>query len=262
MIVFGATAIATLACQGCVHVGVANTAQSMPTQVYAVPIMAPTAAAPNQPTITFSGSFQKIEAIERDAFAQVESYSGPIDLSKGHTFASTRLSTNSALLRLASEREQNILSAVPRERRKITAELSLSAPAERTGLGFDVGITPRISFSRDGAFASRRIGGEVRIGQNFDKRGDGEAGNSWYLFAGADGEALVWEPDETGNMSVTDMALRDKVTVGDMQAGVSFQQGPGQISFSYIRREVEYRERNLGASENEDFVGVSFTVKR
>jgi hypothetical protein len=63
-------------------------------------------------------------------------------------------------------------------------------------------------------------------------------------------------------MSVNDMALRDKVTVGDMQAGVSINRAGGQLSLSYIRREVEYRERNLGASENEDFAGVSFTIKR
>jgi hypothetical protein len=47
-----------------------------------------------------------------------------------------------------------------------------------------------------------------------------------------------------------------------MQAGISLQRGGGQLSFSYIRREVEYREQNMGASETEDFAGVSFTLRR
>ena len=162
---------------------------------------------------------------------------------------------------VAADRAGANLSPVPREQRRLTAEIALSAPSERTGLGFDVGIAPRVEITRDGQFATRRFGGEVRVGQNFDKRGE-ESNSSWYLFAGADGEALVWEPDEQGGVAAGDMALRDKVTVGDVQAGVTIQRGMGQLSFSYIRREVEYRERNLGANETEDFAGISFTVKR
>jgi len=72
-------------------------------------------------------------------------------------------------------------------------------------------------------------------------------------------------PDKKGALefSSNTVALRDQVTVGDLQAGVSVQRGPGQLSLSYIRREVSYHERGMrGASENEDFAGVSFTLKR
>ena len=162
---------------------------------------------------------------------------------------------------VAADRAGANLSPVPREQRRLTAEIALSAPSERTGLGFDVGIAPRVEITRDGQFSTRRFGCEVRVGLNFYKRGE-ESNSSRYLFAGADGEALVWEPDEQGGVAAGDMALRDKVTVGDVQAGVTIQRGMGQLSFSYIRREVEYRERNLGANETEDFAGISFTVKR
>ncbi|MEL7231458.1 MAG: hypothetical protein AAGJ85_02990, partial [Pseudomonadota bacterium] len=130
-----------------------------------------------------------------------------------------------ALTSFAAERVQEQLIDVPRDQRAFNGEISLSAPAGN----LDVGIAPRFSISQDGAFSTRRVGGEVRIGQNFDKRGQGGADSSWYLFAGADGEALVWEPDAAGNidMSMNDMALRDKVTVGDMQAGISLQRGDG-----------------------------------
>jgi len=263
MIVFGASAVATLACQGCVQIG-ANYATPAPSvHIYEVQAGLPTNEASARPSVTYSGVFQKSEIIPRLAFEAPDAYSGPLDLARPNdAFGTTRLYASSTLLELAAEREQESLSPVPRETRNLTAEISLSASSAQTGLGFDVGVAPRVTFSREGALATRRVGGEVRIGQNFDKRGDGDPGNSWYLFAGADGEALVWEPNAPGNMSINDMALRDKVTVGDIQAGVSFKQGPGQISFSYIRREVEYRERNIGASENEDFAGVSFTIRR
>ncbi len=263
MIVFGASAVATLACQGCVHVG-ANYAPPAPSvHIYEVQAGLPTNEQSEWSNVTYSGVFQKSELIPRLAFEAPIAYSGPLDFVRpDEAFGTSRLYASSTLVELASEREQANLSPVPREVRNLTAEISLSASSAQTGLGFDVGVAPRVTFSREGALVTRRVGGEVRIGQNFDKRGDSGSANSWYLFAGADGEALVWEPNATGNMSINDMALRDKVTVGDIQAGVSFKQGPGQVSLSYIRREVEYRERNLGASENEDFAGVSFTIRR
>jgi len=58
------------------------------------------------------------------------------------------------------------------------------------------------------------------------------------------------------------MALTDQVTVGDLQAGISIQRSGGQLSLSYIRREVKYQDRNGSFSENEDFAGVSFTMRR
>lgn len=174
-----------------------------------------------------------------------------------------RLYSSAIMTDFAATRSGANLSPVPREQKQLKAELSFLALSEQTGLGFDVGIAPRVEITRDGPFASRRFGGEVRIGQNFDKRGEAGPESGWYLFAGADGEALVWEPDQAaGVRGGGDVALRDKVTVGDIQAGVSIQRGPGQLSLSYIRREVEYHERNLGASENENFAGVTFTVKR
>ncbi|MEQ9447433.1 MAG: DUF2219 family protein [Rhodospirillaceae bacterium] len=148
-----------------------------------------------------------------------------------------------------------------RETRDFGASLAFSAGDDQTGLGFDLGFVPRVSVSKDGEFEQRRVGGEVRIGQNFDQRGKDVEASGWYLFAGADGEALVYEPDTDRNLT-NRVALRDQVTVGDMQAGVSFTRGDGQLSLSYIRREVEFKERGIRGEETEDFAGVSFTIRR
>lgn len=147
--------------------------------------------------------------------------------------------------------------------KRFAAGFEIAANAERTGLGFDVSLAPSLAYAREGDFRTRRVGAEVRLGQNFDQRGQNVEADSWYIFAGQEGEAIVWEAGEHGFSDVTDaMALRDQVTVGDLQAGISVQRGQGQVSFSYIRREVEYQDRNGGASEDEDFAGISFTIRK
>jgi hypothetical protein len=176
--------------------------------------------------------------------------------------------SKSEAVELIAARQQAELLLAPGsqdEDKDFSAEFQLDAPSEVTGLAFDLGVVPRLAYREDGELKTRSFGGEVRIGQNFDKRGSDEAPNSWYIFAGADGEALTYEPGETGltQFDAGNMALRDQVTVGDMQAGISVQRGDGQLSLSYIRREVSYSERGLqGVTENEDFAGVSFTLRK
>ncbi len=260
MVLLVSSTVAMFACTGCVQ-----TSRHAATPVVQQPRISAAGSVTSGsagPSVAYSSSFEAVQKMPRLAFEEPEVYSAPLEISQDKPFSTSNLYSSAALTALAADRERMNLNAIPRDTRNLSAELTLSASAEQTGLGFDVGLAPRVSISRDGPYATRRVGGEVRIGQNFDKRGSGDPVSSWYLFAGADGEALVWEPNENGAVSITAMALRDKVTVGDIQAGISFQQGPGQLSFSYIRREVEYRERNLGASETEDFAGLSFTIRR
>ncbi|WP_158085690.1 lipid A-modifier LpxR family protein [Henriciella aquimarina] len=185
-------------------------------------------------------------------------YDGPRNLS------SLRFSGSAAIVDFRGMRKATNLGSPVRPIRDFDATLAFSAADSETGLGFDVGVVPRISVTKDGNFKQRRVGGEIRIGQNFDQRGERVDAKSWYLFAGADGEALVYEPYRDREFTES-MALRDQVTVGDMQAGVSFTRGPGQLSISYIRREVEYNERGSGGNvkgqEDEDFAGISFTLR-
>lgn len=190
--------------------------------------------------------------------------SGPasLEFAKPSAVSTLRLSNAAGVVNFERERNVARLTNPARQVRDFDAEFEISASDERTGLGFDVAAVPRLSVSEEGAFRQRSVGGEIRIGQNFDQRGQNVDAGSWYLFAGADGEALVYEPGGDRNFT-NRMALRDQVTVGDMQAGVSFQRGGGQLSFSYIHREVEYNERGIrGQQAAEDFAGVSFTVRR
>jgi hypothetical protein len=142
--------------------------------------------------------------------------------------------------------------------------LSLAATSGQTGLAFDVGLAPRVAIRDGGDTRSRSFGGEVRFGQGLGLIDGESAPKGWYFFVGADGEALVWDTDMSrlGMNTLTDMQMTDQLTVGDLQAGISVQRAGGELSFSYIRREMEFSDRNKSLSDTEDFAGITFTMRR
>lgn len=75
----------------------------------------------------------------------------------------------------------------------------------------------------------------------------------WYLFAGSDGQAMTWAPRND-----RDLRLQDRPSVGEIQAGVSYQTGPLQASIAYVEQEVSNTQR----SDRQGFTGVSVTLRR
>ena len=287
MIAIAASTIAVLACQGCttatsgleIDAGVSTAAEPSEGIKLAAPapLGAPEMSVDNsaglpdianaiipEPKTLYSAALPSGSiAADEEAAIRLSVMANTADA----VLATTDWSKAQAVELIAARQSvEKLISPVTNEDDKdFSAEFQLDAPSEVTGLAFDVGVVPRLAYSEQGELKSRSFGGEVRIGQNFDKRGSDDGPNSWYIFAGADGEALTYEPGETGlsQFDANKMTLRDQVTVGDMQAGISVQRGPGQISLSYIRREVSYHERGLqGVTENEDFAGVSFTLRK
>jgi hypothetical protein len=84
------------------------------------------------------------------------------------------------------------------------------------------------------------------------------AANSWYLFAGADAEALTYSPDSLTRFNNGNFHLQDRIIVGDAQAGVGYRIGDADLSVSYLRREAQAE----GISFTEDAAALSFTWKR
>ena len=285
MVVAVASAVLTMACQGCVAVSPHDQVRVEPAvpptvgMMMAAPGTAPGAfyAEPDRAEISvhvtdglptrFTGTPLGLGSeIATRAFAGTSA-----DFSSGSLVATPidtpelSWSSSGALSAVAAERSATaaLNPALTKVEKDIAAEVAFSAPREMTGLKFDVGVAPRIAVREDGEILTQRFGGEVRIGQDFNLLDSNGQPQGWYLFAGADGEALIWDADRNGfTPQLDDMALTDQVTVGDLQAGVSIQRGGGQLSLSYIRREVKYRDRNGGFSENEDFAGISFTMRR
>lgn len=142
-------------------------------------------------------------------------------------------------------------------------ELSFDASAEVTGLGVDVQVAPRARIQRDVAGGNTaRTGAELRVGQGLadrDLRGKQASLPDWYLFVGADDEALVW--NFADSLAMPGASLRDQATVGDLQAGVAWKTFGGQASFGLVQRTLKFGDQtgDRDVREKEHFAAFSFT---
>jgi len=87
----------------------------------------------------------------------------------------------------------------------------------------------------------------------------------WYLFAGADAEALTYSPNSPSRLTRGQFNLQDKIIVGDAQAGFGYKIGDADISLAYIRRDVSSYGRDVGDSAisyTEDAAALSLTWRR
>lgn len=128
----------------------------------------------------------------------------------------------------------------------------------------DIQLTPRASVSFDDESSSALVGALVRIGDDLREDSDLKS-NTWYMFAGADAEAVTYSPNSVRRMTSGEFHLQDRIIVGDAQAGVGYRIGDADVSLGYFRREVTSfgRELNSGSSTfKEDAAALSFTWRR
>ena len=132
------------------------------------------------------------------------------------------------------------------------------------GKGLDIQLTPRASVRFNDGSSSATLGASVRIGDDL-KDGKGFKSNTWYVFAGADAEALSYSPNEMNRVS-GDFLLQERVFVGDAQAGVGYRLNEStDISLGYFRREVTSIGNEVDPQSNsfsEDAAALSFTWRR
>lgn len=282
-----ATSLVTLVCQGCVSSGAADYAYSEPASepsqgmTLAMPgsfgsgaLNTPTGAALNGadlsvPPAAASGILLSAPNGDVTVIATAPAPS-PFGLTGSgltglpQTDLSFGWNASPALVSVAADLATARYGQPDPEYRDVSFGLSLAATSLQTGLAFDVGLAPRVAMRKSGDVKVRSVGGEVRFGKGLDLLESGAAPEGWYVFVGADGEALVWDTDmaRLGMNTLTDMQITDQLTVGDLQAGISIQRAGGELSFSYIRREMEFSDRNRSLSDTEDFAGISFTMRR
>lgn len=118
----------------------------------------------------------------------------------------------------------------------------------------DVSLVPRagVSVGNDGTAAG--AGAELRIGQHLGNRLEGEP--RWYMFAGADRRALLYNPVEGTNFDSA-MALTRREVIGDAQAGVAVRFGDADLSVAYVRREYQHVAGVTAFEEAEEFGAVT-----
>lgn len=155
--------------------------------------------------------------------------------------------------------EQSCLSETTRQ-----LDLGFSKSLRKTKQGgLDVELVPSASVRFDDGEQSALVGAVVRIGD--DLRSKDVASNTWYVFAGADAEALSYSPDRATRGITSDFYLQDRIIIGDAQAGIGYRIGDADLSLGYIRREVNSFNNtpgSVGFSSSEDAAALSFTWKR
>ncbi|MFO1016604.1 MAG: hypothetical protein U1E03_03345 [Hyphomonadaceae bacterium] len=161
---------------------------------------------------------------------------------------------------------------------------SLNAPASPTAEGprrvelevaagggespIDISIAQRASLGGDdnGDLDHRGRGSELRVGRGLVGQRDenGADRNSTYVFVASDDEALTWQPgtrNEFGGRGAS-LSLQDRVEVGDMSAGVTWERSGVQTSLAYVEREQSTRVGNQSYTHAESFTGVTVTMRR
>jgi hypothetical protein len=145
-------------------------------------------------------------------------------------------------------------------------EVALSA---RAAAGFDVGFAQRagLSVNDQGDIERHSRSSELRLGRGLTNMRRRETTNwnqgSWYLFAASDDEALTWTPGSRNSFggASSGWALQDRVEVGDMQAGLTYEAGGLQASLAYVEREISVRAGARELSQDESFTGLTITMR-
>lgn len=133
----------------------------------------------------------------------------------------------------------------------------------RAGAGLDVSFAQSagLGFNRQGDVERESLGSELRFGRVSQQRHNREP--TWYFFAASEDEALTWRPgvrNEFGGQG-SSFTVQDRVEIGDLQAGVTYERDGWQASIAYVEREISVRSGARTISHDEDFAGVTFTMR-
>lgn len=152
----------------------------------------------------------------------------------------------------------------PRPRR-----LELEVAAGSADSPVEISLAQRATLGADanGDVDRQGSGSEVRIGRGLvrDERDrESGGGRSVYMFVASDNEALTWQPgsrDEFGGRGPA-LALEDRVEIGDMSAGVTYERDGIQASLAYVEREESTQIGTQSFQQDTSFTGLTVTMRR
>lgn len=84
------------------------------------------------------------------------------------------------------------------------------------------------------------------------------------VFVASDNEALTWQPGQRSEFGGDGSGVRmqDRVEVGDMSVGVTYERNGVQASLAYVEREEATTVGNETFSQDQSFAGVTLTMRR
>ncbi|MCC5995156.1 MAG: DUF2219 family protein [Oceanicaulis sp.] len=126
--------------------------------------------------------------------------------------------------------------------------------------GLDFGLSPRAGVSFGDYGPAAQAGATVRLGR-FIGEDAGWSRPAWWLFAGADRQALLYDPG-SGFTRLGAFTVAPYAMVGDAQAGVAMRLGGADLSLAYVRRETTYSLPAHSWDTEEGFAAFSLTLRR
>lgn len=140
-------------------------------------------------------------------------------------------------------------------------ELSLVA---RGAAGLDVAFAQRggVGFNEQGDIERQSRGSELRLGRGL-RDAERSSTPTWYIFAASDDEAITWRPGvrTAFGTSGSSFALQDRVEIGDMQAGITYERDGWQASIAYVEREISASNGVQTVYQDENFAGFTLTMR-
>jgi hypothetical protein len=133
--------------------------------------------------------------------------------------------------------------------------------------GLNVSFAQRggVGFNEQGDIDRESRASELRLGRGLDvERNRPSAEPRWYFFAASEDEALTWRPGsrrEFGSTGGPSFALQDRVELGDMQAGITYERYGIQASLAYVEREFTVVSGSQSWSQDENFAGLTITMR-
>ncbi|MEO1039872.1 MAG: lipid A-modifier LpxR family protein [Pseudomonadota bacterium] len=137
-------------------------------------------------------------------------------------------------------------------------EARLDSPGGFDGL--DIGLSPRAGVSFSDTSAAAEAGATLRLGQYLGEY-DGSSRPAWWFFAGADRQALLFDPSDGFDLREA-FTMEPYAVVGDAQAGVAVRMGAADISLAYIHRETVYSLPNDSWETSEGFAAFTLSFQR
>jgi hypothetical protein len=143
-------------------------------------------------------------------------------------------------------------------------ELRFTAPG-MSGLDVSFAQSGGVGFNDQGDIERQSRTSELRLGRGVDiARNQPSAEPTWYFFAASEDEALTWRPGARsgfGGSGGPSFALQDRVEVGDMQAGITYERYGIQASLAYVEREFTVVSGVQSFTQDDSFAGLTITMR-
>lgn len=144
-------------------------------------------------------------------------------------------------------------------------ELRFTAPGV-SGLNVSFAQRGAFGFNDQGDLERQSRGSELRLGRGLGTDTNRPSAEPrWYFFAASEDEALTWRPGArssfSGDGGGRSLALQDRVEMGDMQAGITYERYGIQASLAYVEREFTFTSGVQSFTQDDSFAGLTITMR-